>query len=58
VTDPVPDFGTFKIKKVIMHRVPKARRDEKATVLPELSEAPIELEAKDRSYLTSVCEPR
>ena len=34
-----------------MHRVPKARRDEKATVQPELSEAPIELEAKDKSYL-------
>jgi hypothetical protein len=49
--DAVADFGTFKINDVIMHGIPKARREEKGTVLPDLTDAAIDLQPQDRSYL-------
>lgn len=47
----MPDFGTLTISEVILHRVPRGRRDEAGPDEIDYSEAPIELGALDRGFI-------
>lgn len=45
------DFSSFSIDQVIMHHVPQATKNNKATSLPVYSEAVIDLDPRELTYL-------